>query len=196
MGGSLFTQPHLAARLQAWHARQRAGWTVLVAGLGELGDVLRSYDERFALKPAQSHALCLEALTLSARLLQSLLPAATTCDDVQPLVARQLSSAPPALVVFTATRFLLNEEPYLPGDPLPSGWDVTTDSIAARIAEVVRADELVLLKSCLPRPFMRLEELADQAYVDRYFPWAMRSLAEVRFVNLDDPHFPEVYGFA
>ena len=57
----------------------------------------------------------------------------------------------PAMVIFDAADWLENEEAQQPGCRLPQGWGVTSDSIAARLAEVLGADELVLLKSMLPR---------------------------------------------
>ena len=43
--------------------------------------------------------------------------------------------------------FLREVEPGLPGPKLPVGWDVTSDSIAARVAVLFDVAELVLLKS-------------------------------------------------
>lgn len=196
VGGSLLTLPDLAARLVKWQAKQPRGVTVYLVGLGEIGDCIREYDGRFKLLPEQSHTMCLEALAVSARLLHALLPSqAIWTDDWQVLSSRNFPTEEQREYVFSPTLFFMNQEPLQSGDPLPVGWDVTTDSIAARVAELLHADDFVLLKSKLPEPFTLLAELADQEYVDRYFPWAMRSLAEVRFVNLCDDEFPQVYAF-
>ncbi|MCA9240540.1 MAG: hypothetical protein KDA37_10085, partial [Planctomycetales bacterium] len=65
------------------------------------------------------------------------------------------------------------------------GWQVTSDSIAARVAEVLDA-ELVLLKAAPPPDGRRqdLDWLADAGYVDRWFPRASLGLRSVSFQTL------------
>ena len=73
----------------------------------------------------------------------------------------------------------------LDGKTLPQSWDVTSDSIAARIARLLECRELILLKSCPPPPdAIQLERAADSQYVDREFPRFARDVPQVRFVNL------------
>ena len=65
-------------------------------------------------------------------------------------------------MIFDPSRFLETIEPTLDGETLPQSWDVTSDSIAARIARLLTCHELVLLKSCLPPPDVNeLERAAD-----------------------------------
>ena len=75
--------------------------------------------------------------------------------------------------------------------PLPHSWDVTSDSIAARLAVLAGADELVLLKSGLPAGSLTLAQAAETGYVDRYFPVAAAGVPRVRCVNLRADGFPE-----
>ena len=67
---------------------------------------------------------------------------------------------------------------------LPRTWDVTSDSIAARLAEFVSADELVLLKSTLPLEAAEQHDRSDCGIVDRYFRIASARVRKVRLVNL------------
>jgi len=62
---------------------------------------------------------------------------------------------------------------------LPHAWSVTSDSIAARLAQAVAAGELVLLKSAAPPP-----DLGAADYVDEWFATAARDVPSVRIVNL------------
>ncbi len=78
------------------------------------------------------------------------------------------------VVVFCPEDFMQNDQ------SLPHSWSVTTDSIAARIADVLQADELVLLKSSEPPD----DPDEMRGYVDEYFPIAARNLKKIRFVNL------------
>ena len=195
VGGSLFDLPDLAERLRKWCAAQSPGINVLLAGAGAWGDLVRTVDARFSLGDEPAHEMCIDALAITARLLATLLPEAPLVSDEQLLQHRQAEISSRPTCVFHATEFLREREGGLPGETLPVGWDVTSDSIAARLAEVTHADDFVLLKSKLPGPFSQVDQLAAANYVDRYFPWAMRGEAEVRFVNLRHDHFPEVYAF-
>jgi aspartokinase-like uncharacterized kinase len=89
----------------------------------------------------------------------------------------QLSQTDPAIFVFDAMHFLQTEEPHQCGVSLPHGWHVTGDSIAARLAQVLGADELVLLKSA------RSESVADAirgGVVDAYFETAATGMDRIR----------------
>jgi aspartokinase-like uncharacterized kinase len=89
-----------------------------------------------------------------------------------------VAALPP--IVFCPVSFLHEDEPQLDEHPLPHTWNVTTDSIAARLAETLSADELVLLKSADPPPVAG----AAGEYVDNYFAQVARRLRRVRMVNL------------
>ena len=78
------------------------------------------------------------------------------------------------------------------GAVLPRSWQVTGDSIAARIAECLGADELVLLKSTDP-PSTPSRRIASRlGLVDGFFGEATDRLRRIRFVNLRRTEFPEV----
>jgi aspartokinase-like uncharacterized kinase len=191
VGGSLLALGDLAARLRQWISAQPAGRNVLIAGGGELAEEVRRWDERFQLGQERSHWLCADLLDVSAHLLHHLLPETRLCRSVNGLAD---PAAKPDIVVLAPAAFLHHEESGFAGDRLPHTWEATTDSIAARVADVTGADELVLLKSSLPKSFATLADLSGE-YVDSYFAWAARPLAEVRFVNLREPGFPEVYAW-
>jgi 5-(aminomethyl)-3-furanmethanol phosphate kinase len=180
VGGSLLEWPHLPIALPLWLNTQPPGRNVLVAGGGQLVDWLREADARFQLGQSVSHRLCLEAMRVTAGLLAELLPESrlvTTFDELQALVH---GMADRAVCVFCPYRFMIDWEPARHPQPLPATWAVTSDSIAARLAEMIQADELVLLKSAAPPP----EGPASGGYVDDYFVAATRKLAKICYVNL------------
>jgi aspartokinase-like uncharacterized kinase len=182
VGGSLLEFDRLGPSLREWLAAEPAAATVLIAGCGGLADVIRRADAHHRLGEETSHRLCVRLLGVSARLLAGLLPEAEWLADFS-LLRRRLSEPSPLLAVFDPEPFLVHDEPALPGCLLPRCWRATTDSIAARLAEALLAD-LVLLKSASPPPDLALAELAAEGYVDGHFPAAAANLNRVSLVNL------------
>ena len=182
VGGSLLDCPSLPEALQNWLAQQSPATNVLICGGGEVAETIHRADQAFSLGEEKSHWLAMDAMSLTARLLAAILGSAPPCENIAELHAAMRQPQPTA-VLFDPAEFLGEHEPRLPGVPLPRTWQVTSDSIAARIAEVLAADELVLLKSSDP-PAATLPELSARGYVDPHFRIAAASLAAVRFVNL------------
>jgi 5-(aminomethyl)-3-furanmethanol phosphate kinase len=179
VGGSLLDWPLLPRALGRCLAQQPAVH-VLIAGGGALVDVIRSADRHFALGAERSHWLSIEAMSISAQVLAAIL---TDCRHVVDFVAlKSLVATRPGCPIVFDMRYLLHDEPPYPGRTLPHDWSVTSDSIAAQVAQLLSADELLMLKSADP-PAGSLMELAGRGYVDEYFPVAAAGLA-VRFVNL------------
>ena len=67
---------------------------------------------------------------------------------------------------------------------MPASWDVTSDSIAARIAAGLHASRLVLLKSASLPPGADRAEAARLGLVDPVFPSVARELKIVEYVCL------------
>ena len=187
LGGSLLDDPCLSSRLHTWLSGQAAACTVLIVGGGRLVDAIQDQARIHGLSDENAHWLCIEAMGLNTRLMRSLLPEAE--------FVSQWSSLPP----HDASRLvLLDAEDYLRGadrdfceGPLPTNWDVTSDSIAARIAQTLAADELVPLKSALPPGPRTIESASEAGYVDRFFPRAAAGLKRIRCVDLRDAAFAE-----
>ena len=182
IGGSLFEWPELSAALRRWLFSQPSAFNILIAGGGALADVIRQADRDFSFGDERSHWLCIDALSISTRMIAALLtdyPLISIYHELRSEAAVRRSGG----AVFDPRDFLVNHESSLPGRPLPHDWTVTSDAIAARLAEILPADELVLLKSSNP-PSASLVGLAERGYVDRYFPTAAASLSPPRFVNL------------
>ncbi|MBC8871918.1 MAG: uridylate kinase [Planctomycetes bacterium] len=180
VGGSLFDFPELAPALRVWLSAQSNARNVLLAGGGAFADVIRGADQRFTLGEETSHWLCIEALRVTARLLAAIVPETrliTTLSQLRTALAEENDAGP---IVYCPESFMREAEPALDAPPLPHAWSVTTDSIAARLAETIEADELVLLKSS-DSP-ANIEDTGR--YVDEYFPTAARNVRKVRFVNL------------
>jgi hypothetical protein len=88
-----------------------------------------------------------------------------------------------SLWVFDPEKWLQDEEPVTPGCVLPAEWTVTSDSIAARLAQCLDADELVLIKSSLPEDDAMVYAAAE-GYVDSFFVTVASSIRVIRCVDL------------
>lgn len=186
VGGSLLDWPELPARLWQWLAMQSRASNVLIAGGGELAEAIRRYDAIQGLGQELSHRLCLQAMRSSAAILEQIVRHARMTQDERALDHHR------SLNVIDVNDYL--ETPLAEGRAhltLPHTWAVTSDSIAAHIAETLCANELVLLKSAsLPRS-CATEVAAEQQYVDAFFPQAAAKASKIRVVNLRDEHFAE-----
>ncbi len=166
VGGSLFDLPDLGSRLEAWLKMLGDADIILIAGGGAAADLIREMDRIHRLGEEKSHWLALESLRLTASLLLALTP-----------LAIRKSARVEELHSFAR----LDE-----GRPgcLPHRWDVTSDSLAARVVEVEGARELILLKSVTIPPEMDWAEASRRGYVDGYFPTMIARGVKARAVNL------------
>lgn len=193
IGGSLLAAPHLCARVRRWLAEESAARPeahfVFVVGGGKLVDAVRELDSHVSLDEKAAHWLCIELMGVTAGLVAAMLPELPVVEDFDQL---ELRTRAPGATLLRPLRFLREIEPTRRGTPLPANWSVTSDSIAARLAVVLEAEELVLLKSASP-PIPAgdrnwLERLAACGYVDPFLPRLTGELPHrsVRMATLPD----------
>lgn len=180
VGGSLFGFGGFVAAFHGWLAEQPPAFNVVIAGGGKLADVIREADAAWGLGDEAAHWLCVDVMGVSARLLATLMPDCRWEDAWDSLLPQLGAGDGRQAIVFSPVQFLRELEADLPPRPLPHNWSVTSDSIAARIAQVLPADELVLLKSADPPG----DAATRPPYVDECFSMAAQGLNLVRFVNL------------
>jgi aspartokinase-like uncharacterized kinase len=164
VGGSLFDLPELACGLRSWLAQRSNRRNLLVPGGGPLADAIRSYHEIHQLSEEQSHWLAIRTMQINANLLAGLL---NGCKIVNH--PAQMPSAGNAIL--DAFAFCMEDE-HSDG-ALPHSWQVTSDSIAARVAKVGNAESLVLLKSIELAPPFDWKALAQAGLVDYAFDSAI-----------------------
>ena len=179
IGGSLFDLPNLSRRLTDWLEPLRKERILLVPGGGPTTDVIRELDRVHGLGEEHSHWLALHALAVNAHFLAMLLPSARV---VTRLAECSDSWQRGTLPVLDAFAFLKADEGH-PGS-LPHSWDVTGDSVAARVAGVFGATRLILLKSTDIPHGMNWAEAARLGHVDPYFPSLVAAVPNVEVVNL------------
>jgi aspartokinase-like uncharacterized kinase len=181
VGGSLYDLPDLGPRLRRFLASLGEGNRLIVPGGGPITEAVRGFDRDHDLGPESSHWLALRACAVNAHFLACLLSGARVVSS--PDECRGID-------VLNPFAFLMADE----GRPgcLPHGWDVTSDSVAARAAVVVGAG-LVLLKSVTLQDEGDWFAAAAAGYVDAVFPEIVRDTGlHARAVNLRDQ--PVVFG--
>jgi len=188
LGGSMLDWQGFPDALQAWCARQEPMASVVIVGGGELVEAIRRLDRTHELSEGTSHWLAVKTLSVTARLAADLTAGAIMrqrLDEVDWTDGSRLQ-------ILDVLEFM--QEDARSDDPLPETWEVTTDSIAARAAQRLRARELVLLKSALPNVDESggVEDLAAAGYVDGYFPRCLPETMRLRVVNLRSDGFDEI----
>ncbi len=176
LGGSLLDLDDLPARIESWLGDEGPAKTVLVVGGGPLVRMLQSWSARRDWSEERTHWAAIEMMGVNANRVSRLVESWQLAGSLQEVIDSESQ-----LVVLDVESTLRGMETV--GDTrLPSSWEVTSDSIAARVAVELGAGELVLLKS-ISAGTEDLRGLAARGVVDRYFPRAAEEL-RVRIVNL------------
>ena len=194
VGGSLLSGFDLQTHLAQWLLEQPTCPTLVVVGGGELADAVRVLDQRYGLSSECAHFQAIRAMQVNSYVLCQLCPSLVWIERVRDWQARR-SESRERKGILDPEFFLRYDEPRMSGDRLPCGWHVTSDSIAARLAVVVEATELVLIKSTLPGPSppeLTFRQAAKTGFVDQHFCVAAHSIERIRAVNLRCRGRPEL----
>jgi aspartokinase-like uncharacterized kinase len=105
---------------------------LVVPGGGGFADAVRDADRRFGLRAPTSHRMAILGMEQFGWLLSDLIPGAVRCAGLPRVGAGRTTVLLPAA---------------LPLDALPVSWRVTSDSIAAWVADRAGAGRLVLAKA-------------------------------------------------
>lgn len=170
VGGSLYDWPGLGPALRAVVAALDPAPVLLVPGGGDFADAVRKLHGVHGFTEEQSHWLAIDSLWPAAGFLRRLLNVSLTTSPK--------GGADRVSVLDLTT--------HCHSDPsLPHCWEVTTDSLAARVAARARADRLILLKSVAVPPDIPWDEAAARGWVDGYFTRALAGFGgRVEAVNL------------
>ena len=146
-----------------------AGAIVIVPGGGPFADTVREVDRRVTLPDATAHWMAVRGMEQYAELLVSRLRRGTLVTDLDGIHEAVSHGEVPVLAPH---RWLRRD------DPLPHSWDVTSDSIAAWVARVTGASQLVLVKPGTSR---------QGSLTDPYFEKALPEGVRTTFAFLDEP---------
>jgi aspartokinase-like uncharacterized kinase len=186
IGGSLLgTTSNRSAfkNAEQWLARQTDWINVVIIGGGHTVDHLRRWQRQFNLTEGQAHLNAVQVMSLNILKFARASYISTVIENWNELTnISQHAGANPTTIMFDCLSFIRDVEPTLGGTPLPSDWSCTSDSIAARIAQLLGADRLTLLKSrtaCSDD----LRTLRYANYVDQSFPQMAADIKSVTFVD-------------
>jgi aspartokinase-like uncharacterized kinase len=204
LGGSLLASPDLRQQLGGWwrHLQERPGgtspWLVVVGG-GEIVDVVRRWDQSFALTPRASHRLALSGMQVTARLVSALmewplleLPEPTEACGANEWAGLLAHLTPrvqePGVRDTHACPLIVDLSRAAMGDrSLPESWDLTSDSLAMWLATRLGAERLVLLKAVNPleNP-VKIGKICGLGWIDAYFS---RMWSEGPGIQVEVAHF-------
>jgi len=137
IGGSLSRGDSLGAVCQEIGRLGARHRLLVVPGGGDFADAVRVYYRRYRLQETTAHEMALLAMDQYGLLLGDLVPNGDVVRDI--LLARRTTTNGRVPILLPAALLIQ-------ADPLPHSWQVTSDSIAAWIAGLVGASQLVLLK--------------------------------------------------
>jgi aspartokinase-like uncharacterized kinase len=175
VGGSLLGEPGAMEEVGRWlDATRCAGLRrVLVAGGGAAVEALRDVDRANPLGVVASHWAAIEIMDAHAGLLADWFPGTVVVDDL---------ALPPGDYALRPGRWLREVEPLVSGERLATGWQTTSDAIAARVAVAFGAP-LVLLKHTMVKAYDSLAAAAADGLVDPEAPRIGNALREVRVLG-------------
>ncbi len=138
IGGSLGQSPELAKLMYKVSELGVIHKILVIPGGGAFANAVREYDRRFCLDNDVSHWMSILAMDQYGRMISSMCPDNELVQGVTDARKAVVAGRVPVLLTYN----LLYQT-----DELPRSWDVTSDSIAAWVADLVRARQLILLKS-------------------------------------------------
>ena len=186
IGGSLLTNTTGRSAIEnaeQWIGQQSNSINIVVVGGGRGVDHLRRWQRQFNLTELQSHLNSVQVMSLNTSKLAQSCWLSSVIANWEVLTDFVYSeNASPITIMFDCVSFLRDLEPTLSGISLATDWSCTSDSIAARIAQLLGADKLTLLKSrtsCCSD----LRTLQYANYVDLSFPQMAADIKSVTFVD-------------
>lgn len=184
VGGSLMGSPELERWLEIF-VKFSDGHIIIVPGGGVFADAVRESQKVSKISDACAHRLAVLAMDQYGLLLANMNPglaiARTECEiDERTWQHRAIVWLPSTMV--------------LADDSIPKSWDVTSDSIAAWLAEKLNAKYLILLKSDKPdKSELCLKMMTKDGVVDEAFSDFVSNKAFGRWMlkKTDFEHFLE-----
>lgn len=175
LGGSLAESGRLVACLDK--IADLAATAVIVPGGGAFAEQVRLSQRRFQFNDRTAHVMAILAMQQMAWLLAGLKP---TWPLLTTTALLQTSLQTGQTVIW------IPDWMELDAAGIPASWDVTSDSLAVWLTQVLSAPQLLLLKSAAIDPAWTWPMLAGQGIVDGAFVgFAQTCPARIQVLNAD-----------
>jgi hypothetical protein len=171
VGGSLAEYPDSLKRL----CRELAVFAkdhkiLIVPGGGRFADVVRDFDKTYGLSNTVVHKMAILAMDQFGLFLSDIIPNSYVSYSLEEVENSPRGTLP----IFLPSRFIFRK------DPLEHSWDVTSDSIAAYIAGVLHAKNLILVTDVdgifTENPKKRLDaKLMAEVSAEQLLSWNKRT---------------------
>lgn len=136
VGGSLNAHPATLKRLCQELSRLAETYRILVIpGGGEFADTVRKFDKKHGLSNIVAHKMAILGMDQYGLLLSDITPnsyISTSLKEINNIARGKLP-------ILLPSAFMFRE------DPLEHSWNVTSDTIAAYIADLLHSEKLILL---------------------------------------------------
>jgi aspartokinase-like uncharacterized kinase len=158
IGGSLEKSRRLAGVLAIVGRARR--WVVIVPGGGVFADAVRKACARHAVPDRVAHRQAILAMHQMAHLMIALEPRLVAAESIEGMAQAWEMGLTPVWLPLALCE----------GDTcIPEDWSITSDGLAARLAERLCGAPVALVKSCTVDPNARAEALAEEGIVDEAF---------------------------
>jgi aspartokinase-like uncharacterized kinase len=158
LGGSLIAANTLLDCLNRIEKNYQGRAVVIVAGGGVFAEQVRLAQQHWQFNDEAAHAMAILAMQQTAWLIKGLKPNFVLVDSV-----RALQQQRKQISLWLPNVQELNQAGIV------ASWDITSDSLAAWLASVLQAQELILVKSAVIDTQLSLEQLQTQGIVDKAF---------------------------
>jgi len=159
LGGSLTENDRVGGALDIVARAVRR--VVVVPGGGPFADAVRDAQADHQFSNEAAHRMAILAMHQMAELLMDLQPRLKGADSAASMRAIWRNGEIP---VWLPHKMCEDD------NEIPADWSITSDGLAARLAERLRCNSLVLVKSCNAPPKASAFDLARAGIVDQVFP--------------------------
>ena len=154
LGGSIMALPQLLPWLKAI----RKSRAILVPGGGIFADTVRTAQEKISFADKAAHDMAILAMTQYGIMCCSLVPGLklfSTIPDAKSIIAEGMTPV-------WSPRHLAAQ-----WHDLPHNWEVSSDTLALRLAAAINASKLILVKAAPVNRNNNKEELLDKAFAEQ-----------------------------
>lgn len=182
IGGSLMNAPELKRWLDIF-VRFSDGRVIIVPGGGIFADAVRIAQQQTGIQDAMAHQLALRAMDQYGLLLTGLNSQLAIASSELEIAERTWQHR---AIIWLPSHMVLGD------DQIPKNWEMTSDSLAAWLANKLAAQQLILLKSKKPQT-AALDQLHHNNFVDECFTKYVESQVFSSWIlsKEDYPNFEE-----